>query len=108
MAETKQTRERSTIRFPYLDLDDAVELAAKALENFGYECTLDQLVGALRQSISGAFRNKVASAATFGVLETVRGGVMVTDLGAAALDPQTSDLAKVDLFLSVPLYAKVV
>ena len=108
MAETTQTRERSSIRFPYGDLDDALELARVIHANFGFECSLDQLAGAMGYNVSGAFRNKIATAATFGLLETIRGGqVQLTELGSRALDPQTEDAAKVEAFLAVPLYAAV-
>lgn len=36
-------RERSTIQFPYNDLDDAVAIAKAVYENAGISCAIDQL-----------------------------------------------------------------
>lgn len=60
------------------------------------------------QVVSGTFRNKIATAAIFGVIETARGEVSLTDLGEQIVDPQREDAARVAAFLSVPLYAQVV
>jgi hypothetical protein len=105
MAE--QRRERSSIKFPYGDLDDAVQIANKIHTNYGRSCTLDQLAAAMRQTLSGAFRNKVATAAVFGVIETGRREVTLTELGAALVDPQTETAARATAFLNVPLYERV-
>ncbi len=49
----------------------------------------------------------MASAGTFGVVESGRGEVHLTDLGARIADPQTEQSARVEAFLGVPLYSKV-
>ena len=105
--DQRPTRERSTIRFPYGDLDDAIAVASTIHRNFGMSCALDQLAAGMGQTISGAFRNKVATAATFGVVETARREVTLTDLGVRIVDPQTEAAAKVEAFLAVPLYEAV-
>ncbi|MBA3585252.1 MAG: hypothetical protein H0W36_12130 [Gemmatimonadetes bacterium] len=113
MAETAETaekgaqRDRSTIKFPYGDLDDAQEVARTIYENFGLSCSVDQVAAAMNQSLSGAFRAKMATASTFGVVESARGQVHLTDLGARIADPQTGATARVEAFLSVPLYDSV-
>ena len=57
-------RERSTIQFPYNDLDDAVDLARAIYSNASGHCTLDQLAGYCNQPItSGTFQLRVSNAA---------------------------------------------
>lgn len=101
-------RERSTIQFPYNDLNSAIELAKGVADNAGVECTLDQLAAYLKQSMtSGAFRLRVSTAATFGLTENERGSVKLTTLGRRIADPQQEAVARADAFLTVPLYSKV-
>jgi hypothetical protein len=101
-------RERSTIQFPYNDLDDAVDLAKAIYSNAGGDCALDQLAGYLGQPItSGTFRLRVSNAATFGLTENERGEVRLTDLGRRIADPAQEAGARVDAFLSVPLYERI-
>ncbi len=76
-ADAPDGRERSTIQFPYNDLDDAADLAK----------VLDQLAGYLKQSItSGTFRLRVSNASTFGLTENERGEVRLTELGRRIAD----------------------
>lgn len=106
MADAK--RERSTIKFPYGDLDDAVEVARRIDAQYGRSCSIDQLAAAFHQTISsGAFRTRVATASTFGVVEGARKQVNLTDLGIRIIDPQTEGVARAQAFLKVPLYRKV-
>jgi hypothetical protein len=110
MAETAEEapqRDRSTIKFPYGDLDDAIEVAFTVHEHFGLSATVDQVAAAMGQSLSGAFRAKMATAATFGVVESGRGEVHLTDLGARIADPEARSGARVEAFLGVPLYQAV-
>jgi hypothetical protein len=101
-------RERSTIKFPYNDLNSAIEIAKAIQLNAGMECTLDQLVAYLRQSMtSGAFRLRVSAAATFGLTENERGKVKLTTLGRRIADPAQEAAARADAFLTVPLYSSV-
>lgn len=98
-------REQSTIAFPYNDLDDAVEVARAIHDNFGLECTNDQLAGAMNQTVtSGAFRLKVAAARTFGLVHSTRGNLALTDNGRAILDETQERSARARAFLFVPLY----
>ena len=60
-------RERSTIQFPYNDLDDAASIAISIHENAGISCSIDQLAAYQKQSMtSGAFRLRLGNAAMFG------------------------------------------
>lgn len=107
-AEGGEKRQRSTIAFPYNDLDDAVTIAKAIHENAGTSCTIDQLAAYLKVSItSGAFRVRVANASTFGLTENERGEIRLTDLGRRIADTSQEASARVEAFLAVPLYARV-
>jgi hypothetical protein len=56
---------------------------------------------------SGSFRMKIATARTFGLIETVQGKYQLTDLGFAIVDAGREKAAKADAFLRVPLYRKI-
>lgn len=101
-------RERSTIQFPYNDLDDAMAIAKAVHDNAGLECTVDQLAAYVKQSItSGAFRVRLSTAATFGLTENERGNVKLTDLGRYIADPAKEAEARAEAFMRVPLYARI-
>jgi hypothetical protein len=100
-------RIRSTIAFPYTPLADA-EQVAHALHDRGGTAAMDELAAQLNQVISsGAFRTKVATARTFGAASVRRGQATLTDLGRRLVDSSKVDQARVDAFLTVPLYRKV-
>lgn len=101
-------RERSSIEFPYGDLDDAEEVALAIHNTYGLQCTIDQLAASLKQmSTSGAFRNKLSTARTFGVVESERGAVTLTDLGRKIVDASQRSSARGEAFLRVPLYDSI-
>jgi hypothetical protein len=98
-------RGRSTIDFPYLDQDDAVEVALAVHAVGGTVCNWDQLAAKMRQvPKGGGFRLRVMAARTFGLLTYDRGDVTLTDLGIHAVDPKYSRQARADSFLAVPLF----
>ncbi len=98
-------RERSTIEFPYLDLDAAVEIAKGVHEIGGSSCGWDQLAAHLGQSANGGgFRLRAMTAKTFGLVTYGQGTVTLTELGKRLCDPQQEKAAKVEAFLAVPLY----
>ncbi|MFI4976103.1 MAG: hypothetical protein ACHP84_16300 [Caulobacterales bacterium] len=109
-AQTKMPRayERSTIEFPYNDLGDAIEVVRAIHSNAGTGCTLDQLAAYMRQSMtSGAFRGRVANAGAFHLTDNERGEVKLTELGRRIVEPAREPAAKVEAFMSVPLYERV-
>jgi hypothetical protein len=107
-AEGDEKRERSTIQFPYNDLDDAVKIAKAIHENAGISCTIDQLAAYLKNSLtSGAFRLRVSTAAMFGLTENERGEVKLTPLGRRIADASQEAAARVEAFMNVPLYARI-
>lgn len=100
---------RSTIDFPYNDLDAAVEVA-KAVHNAGgTACESEQLAAQLKMEASGGgFRARVNGAQTFNLVTYERGGrVVLTDCGRAVVDPERERSARMQAFLAVPLYGKV-
>lgn len=108
--ETVETnsRERSTIGFPYLDLNDAVEVTKAVHAVGGSTCQWDQLAAHLQQSAtSGQFRMRVGTAKLFGFLNYDRGTVTLTPLGMRLCDPQQEASARVDAFLTIPLYKAI-
>lgn len=106
--EESKKRERSSIEFPYGDLDDAVTLAKAVYDVGGQSCTLDQLAAQLKQSAnSGAFRLRTSYPRIFGLAETERGTIRLTDLGMRIVDGSQEERARVEAFLRVPLYGKI-
>jgi hypothetical protein len=104
----KRKYARSEIKFPYTDIADAVTVAVAVHTNHGSSCTVDQLAADFQQTTrSGAFRNKIASAATFGAVIVSKQTVALTDLGRRLADEQTRPRALVESFLSVPLYSRI-
>ena len=107
--ETGASNERSTIEFPYSDLDSAVEIVRGVHEVGGTACDYDQLAAHMGlEAKGGGFRIRVTSAKTYGLLNYERGGrTSLTDLGIKIIDPQSNKSARVEAFLKVPLFAKI-
>ncbi len=103
--ESEGSRERSTIGFPYLDLDDAVTFAKGVHTVGGSSCQWDQLAGHFQQAANGGgFRLRALTAKMYGLLTYDRGTVTLTQLGTRICDPDQEKAARVDSFLTVPLY----
>lgn len=102
-------RERSTIAFPYGDLEAAIEVARAIYSRAGFgDCDFDEIAAELGQTVSGAFRAKAATARTFGVVDkTARSAFKLSDLGRRLFDPETEAEARVSAFLAVPLYNEI-
>lgn len=101
-------RERSTIEFPYLALDVAIEIAKGVHEVGGSSCQWDQLGAKLNQSATGgAFRQRVMTAKTFGLVTYSQGTITLAKLGSQLCDPEKESAAKAEAFLTVPLYKAV-
>jgi len=101
-------RERSTIEFPYLDLDDALEIVKAVHTVSGNVCQKDQLAAQLNQSAtSGAFNLRLTTAKMFGLLSYERGTITLTNLGKQAADTRNEKAARVNAFLNIPLYKAV-
>lgn len=99
---------RSTIKFPYGDLDEAIEVAEAIHKNAGTECTRSQLAAFLNQSPKGgSFRLKIATASHFGLVKSSQGKVRLTDLGREIVDPAREAQARVQAFYNIPLYKQI-
>ncbi len=100
-----EVRGRSTIEFPYLDFDSAVEVAAGVHAVGGTSCEWNQLAAQMKQSpTGGGFRMRVMTARSFGMLTYDRGAIELTDLGIRVLDPKHAKSARAEAFLAVPLF----
>jgi len=101
--------ERSTIEFPYTDLDNAVEIVKSVHSVGGTTCDYEQLAAQLGvEAKGGGFRLRVNGAKTYGLINYERGGrITLTDLGKKMADPQQERAARVESFLVVPLFKRV-
>lgn len=62
--EPSEAYERSTIAFPYLDLDSGIDVARAVYNRSGLgNCDLDELAAEMGQTMSGAFRLKTEKSA---------------------------------------------
>jgi hypothetical protein len=104
-----RTNERSTIAFPYSDLETAMEVARALYARTGRgPCELDGLAASLNQTVSGAFRLKTGAAKVFGLTDKEgRDAARLTPLGIRIVSPDEERAAKADAFLNVPLYSAV-
>lgn len=101
-------RERSTISFPYGDLEDAIAVATAIHRNAGMGCSVEQLAAYMKQSAtSGAFRLNLSTARIFGLIESEKGQVTLTDIGRRIVDPAQERRARAESFLKVPLYEAI-
>jgi hypothetical protein len=99
---------RSTIKFPYLDQNDAVEIAKSVHATSGNSCEREQLAGRLSVSAKGgAFGMRLVTARLFGFISTSGSTVSLTPLGQRVIDPQHEKAARAESFLLVPLYRAV-
>jgi hypothetical protein len=105
-------RERSSVEFPYMGLDEAMQVASAIHRTTGSGwCTVDQLAAELDLSMaSSGFRVRLGTTKMFGLIESERGSgaYRLTDLGHRIVDPSQARAAKAQAFLNVPLYGKLV
>lgn len=107
--EEAQGRQRSTIAFPYADLNAAVELANAIHTNVGGgDCDDDQLAAWTNQSVkSSGFRTQIYGARMFGILEGEGSRHRLSPLGHSIVDPNRAREARARAFLTVPLYRAI-
>jgi hypothetical protein len=100
-------RERSSIAFPYVDLDDALEVARAIHDHVGAgDCDDTQLSVWMNQSSkSSGYRMRLTAARMFGLLDPSSDRRKLTPLGRMVVDSRQERGAKADAFLKVPLYA---
>jgi hypothetical protein len=96
---------RSTIKFPYLDLEDAMAVAKGVHDVGGNSCQRDALAAHFDvASNGGGFNLRLITAKMFGLIGYDKGQVSLTTLGQRILDPQKAKAARAESFLAVPLY----
>lgn len=110
-ATAPRARDQSTIQFPYMDLDTAIDVARIMRDRGGNSpFTKDQLAAAMGHSAtSGALAAKIHAARMFGVMDNpTPGRFRVSQLGFDVIDPDPGrvHLAKMEAFLRIPLYIR--
>lgn len=103
-------RQRSSIAFPYMDLNEAVTLARAIHNNVGTgTCTVEQLAPWVKQSpTSSGFRSRLATGKLFGLINADRSDALqLTELGRIVVDAKREREGRARAFLSVPLYTAV-
>lgn len=98
---------RSTIGFPYFDLEAAESVAQAVYARAGISaCPLDELSAEMGVTMSGNFRLKNAAAKLFNLVDKEGPSAFkLTDLGLRLVDDSAAPEARANAFLSVPLYA---
>lgn len=98
--------DRSTIAFPYLDLETGVSVAKAIYERAGSgECELHELAAQMKQVVSGALRLKTSTARAFGFTEKGnRASFRLSELGRRVVSPAHEAQARAEAFLNIPLY----
>jgi hypothetical protein len=107
--DEKASRDRSSVKFPYVDLDTAMELPRAIHSSYGLHCDVDQLAAASNHTNvrSGAFIRKIAAAQTFGLVEREGSTVRLTPIGRRAVQSDTEAKGRAEAFLEVELYRKI-
>lgn len=103
----ERKNDRSTIEFPYMDLDAAIAVANGINSRVGGgTCQHDELAVQLGLSpTSSGYRTRLSTARLFGLITSTNGdGVRLTDLGAKVIDPSQTRQARTAAFLAVPLF----
>lgn len=102
-------KQRSTIGFPYMNLEDAIAVAQAIQNNVGPgACDDDQLAPWLKLSPkSSGYRTRIYTARMFGLIEDRGGSHALTPLGRSIVDPSQTRAARAAAFLKVPLYKAV-
>ncbi|MCI5047553.1 MAG: hypothetical protein MRY59_08620 [Aquisalinus sp.] len=105
-----RTNERSTIAFPYLDLEVAIEVAKSIFGRAGINtCPLDELAAEMGQTVtSGNFKLKTSACRQFGLADKDgQSGIRLTELGIHVVEEHNFVESKVKAFLNVPLYEQI-
>jgi hypothetical protein len=101
--------DRSTIDFPYLDLDAAVEVAQAVYGRAGLgACEIDELAAQMGQTVSGAFRAKTATAKLFSLVDKdARSSFKLSAIGQKIVRAETEAEGRAAAFLAIPLYKAI-
>lgn len=109
VADTNQSRQRSSISFPYVDLGAAFTLAQAIHGHVGHgSCSEDQLAAWTGQSAkSSGFREQIRAAKMAMLVEGETEALILSEIGRAVADPDQAKQARVRAFLAVPLFKAV-
>jgi hypothetical protein len=108
--ETRR-RDKSTVAFPYSNLEEVASLAKAIYDRGGVPMTRDQIADVIGTAPENStLRVKLAAAQTFGALYADDGKLSLTEIGRglASGDEGEAAKARVEAFLSVELYRKLV
>lgn len=107
-AEGGGKRTVSEVAFPYVDLDQAIEVPLAIHAQLGKSGSSDQVSGVLDLK-GGAFSRRIGGAKQFGLIAREGQSIAITPLGLKiiASDPQTAKAARVQAFYNVELYKKL-
>lgn len=107
--EGSRENERSSVAFPYYDLEAAAEVARAAYQRSGLSpCPLDELAAQQGVTMSGNFRLKNSAARIFGFIgKDTASSVTLTDLGARLVSKDSEADALAGAFIQVPLYNQI-
>jgi hypothetical protein len=103
-------RQRSTIEFPYVNLEDCEESAVAIFSEAGMtELSVTQAAAAMGTTVdSSSFRVKLSAMRLFGLLTVEQQRVGLTQLAREICENDTKARARVTAFLNVPLYVRLV
>jgi hypothetical protein len=107
-AANDSKKERSTIKFPYGDLEDAEQVAQKVFDEGG-TTGIDRLAAVLGHETtnSGAFNHKLATAFGFNLIERDGKQIKLSGLGRKIVNGDLSASARAEAFLGVELYRRI-
>ena len=109
--QEKIERGRSAIKFPYSNLQEALDLVEVLAERAGIACERAQLAAWLGLSeTGGSFRSRYNAAVQFKLISTIgEGRVKVTELGLEAIskDSRRELRARVIAFKNVELFSRL-
>lgn len=111
-AVKKKPKARSTVGYPYFDLNLSLEVARAVHEKGGGTCAADQLAAFLgyKSINSGTYLTRVSAAKQFGLIKSESGSISVTERAHQILSPVMPDdsiNARADAFLSVQLFNEI-
>jgi hypothetical protein len=108
--EESGKRQRSSIAFPYMDLNEAIALAKAIHNHVGTgTCSAEQLAPWVKQSpASSGFRSRLAASRLFGLINSERADALqLGEFGRVVVDNKREREGRAKAFLHVPLYAAV-
>ena len=101
-------RQRSSIAFPYMDLNEAIALAKAIHNNVGTGTCSDKQLGpwVKLSPTSSGFRSRLTASRLFGLIDTDRWEALrLAELGRLVVDSKREREGRAKAFLNVPLYA---